>query len=1551
MKKTFSLKFLVLSALLMVGNVFAFAQSLDPKEGQAVGTTLAGNVVTYRVNSTTYVEVENSEGVKEKTYPVTITGLDADGLDALKGTSPTINLEIPVTFREKIGEKYYRFYVTKIDKGLDGTTPQSFYGYTEIKSLKFVPVKTGENSNAAYYGLDKFTYSVGDLAFYGCTGMRTLEFTENCKTIGKYAFQNTSIRSFVIPKQCETIDEYAFYNCGFINTVTVAEGNTAMHTLGTHVFGNSSLEVLDLRNATKLYEIKGQPFMYELSSVNDVLKRVMLPASVKAINEAFANCTALTGFGLAEDAEGYNADNNPGDLDKTSLGASDGQGIINGAFAGCRSLTLLNFPNCNIAGAPFAGCTSLAKITFVAKYDKVIGSTTYIKNMDNLFGNCDVNDADYEAKYKKTQEALKTIEFKGAFRGTIADNAFVGVKGLETVDFKGGLQYGATINASFTDVETLTAVNFTSEGHATGIDTWNQLTNASKDDKDITIKAGAFQNTGISTLNFGNIVSGYTKVATILIEGDAFTGNKNLKSVTIGTTNFATNGTVQIADNAFADGNVALATVTIGEITTARGNSGSFLIGSASADAVYTKTEDDFPSTTGKIYYELVSGEYVVVESPADANKDKYYEKTSDAVVGSRVFGDGEHLTTVTIADKVNDVAKVVRASNFNIGKNAFASTGLTTVTFGNIQAVQTKNSTFTVEENAFVGGDTNAKTVTIGTIADNATGQLTATIGETAFAADKLQTVTIGNMEATKVDIKEAAFQGKSLETVTLGNITASANASSTFDAAENAFQGGEVNAKTVKIGEIKDYKSGSTTHDLTATIGKNAFAADKLTTVTIAIKADNSKGSIAAKKVEIGESAFEGKSLQTVTLGNISALTAASTFDVKEKAFYGGDTEDKTVEIGTITDNSTTNTLTATIGDNAFAADALKSVKIDHMTATSLTIGNKAFAGKKLDTVDLGNMTATTLNITGANAFANENKEDVMTESITIGEIGDGLNISGTTVFNGPAKAGSTLNVTIAKFAGAATIPAGTFFAPVEGTASYTVTGDVVASALTKVEAGAFTGSQVWEKGAPVDNNTLVWFKGDYNDEFPKVGTFTNVSNLIIAVAGSLDDENQPALTEAKSYNVEGRLGRFAGVKTVTIGNIPAAKFVAANNSPESDNIEEVTFFGSVEGAIKTFTSKIIRKIDFKNVKQAKVLVVEGAVEEKAFQAAAADAAAKGENITVRYYEGYDGQTREAKQIFNKKAFGTAKTDAQSVTLYTTPWAKANVFEAADVIDGEKMAVYRLAYSDSEVAPGDAIEAAVYKKEGNTYAYGKLYVPAGINMKYKVNAEYNATEKKNAVQLYYGRIDNSNNEISMYNLPVIDGYYWIDATEVDQVFVVRTNTELKSEMKVEAEPVTAEEDAIIVADITGDYYYWDAALAVQNQLRFATQDIIHSELMNNAEFKDRNVYYMANPVKHGFGFILFDKTAKYTKATGDYEIGDYKPLVKNSLYVVGKENTNARMLTIVFADEETNTTGIETVETAEQNSDAIYNLNGVRVNGAQKGIYIKNGKKYIVK
>lgn len=60
--------------------------------------------------------------------------------------------------------------------------------------------------------------SVGNYAFYGCTGLTTISFT-NLLTLGNYAFYGCTGATTLSLPNCTTIGQYALYNCKNITTI------------------------------------------------------------------------------------------------------------------------------------------------------------------------------------------------------------------------------------------------------------------------------------------------------------------------------------------------------------------------------------------------------------------------------------------------------------------------------------------------------------------------------------------------------------------------------------------------------------------------------------------------------------------------------------------------------------------------------------------------------------------------------------------------------------------------------------------------------------------------------------------------------------------------------------------------------------------------------------------------------------------------------------------------------------------------------------------------------------------------------------------------------------------------------------------------------------------------------------------------------------------------------------------------------------------------------------------------------------------------------------
>lgn len=114
--------------------------------------------------------------------------------------------------------------------------------------------------------------------------------------------------------------------------------------------------------------------------------------------------------------------------------------------------------------------------------------------------------------------------------------------------------------------------------------------------------------------------------------------------------------------------------------------------------------------------------------------------------------------------------------------------------------------------------------------------------------------------------------------------------------------------------------------------------------------------------------------------------------------------------------------------------------------------------------------------------------------------------------------------------------------------------------------------------------------------------------------------------------------------------------------------------------------------------------------------------------------------------------------------------------------------------------------------------------------------------------------------------------------------------------------------------------------------------------------------VYVDAN-ANSGYNPIAYVPANSYVLQNGTEGLGFYQVQNENTVRItsfrayltVQSGSSAARRLTITFDDN--NTTGIKNISEQTNNDDAIYTLNGTRVDYPVKGLYIKNGKKYIVK
>lgn len=267
---------------------------------------------------------------------------------------------------------------------------------------------------------------------------------------------------------------------------------------------------------------------------------------------------------------------------------------------------------------------------------------------------------------------------------------------------------------------------------------------------------------------------------------------------------------------------------------------------------------------------------------------------------------------------------------------------------------------------------------------------------------------------------------------------------------------------------------------------------------------------------------------------------------------------------------------------------------------------------------------------------------------------------------------------------------------------------------------------------------------------------------------------------------------------------------------------------------------------------------------------------------------------------------------------------------------------------------------------KAGTSYA--RILLPAGG--KYKIDRRPVGEDADGVDQtgityhLYvtYKEEDAPSKVTNLNMLPMVstDGFYYVDCSSMtDDLVVIVKATGVKAAQQSGEKKVTKmwyDE----VTTITTPSNVWDgdetvkvaSAVATNQQLRdgngnpkpivTASPLTTTDDYLTKAVLEANDLYLLTNPANNkGISAIKIN-------------YWDYSdPFIdKGYYYALGtKYGSAGRMIINWIGDDEA--TGIIETKTAAKavNNDVIYNLQGVRVNATQKGVYIQNGKKFIVK
>jgi len=377
-------------------------------------------------------------------------------------------------------------------------------------SIKTVIIESGVTSISGFCGYEALTsvtipnsvQSIGNSAFYHCTGLTSVTIPNSVISIGSQAFSHcTGLSSITIPNSVQSIGSSAFWNCNSLTSITIPNsvtsiehsvfvgctGLTAINVAAANSHYSSEDGVLFNKNKTILIEYpEGKQGVYNT-----------MPYSVTLIDEgAFRSCTGLSSVTIPNSVQ--------------SIGSS--------AFYGCIALSSISIPNSvtSIGTAAFGGCTGLTTINVAA-------SNSYYSSEEGVL-------------FNKNKTTL--IQYPGGKQGnyntmpnivtSIHNSAFVACTGLTSVIIQNSVtSIGERV---FRDCAGLTSVTIPNSVTSIGDQAFWNCSSL----KSITIPNGI---TSIGLGMFGNcssLISITIPNSVTTIGTGAFGGCTGLKSVTIG---------------------------------------------------------------------------------------------------------------------------------------------------------------------------------------------------------------------------------------------------------------------------------------------------------------------------------------------------------------------------------------------------------------------------------------------------------------------------------------------------------------------------------------------------------------------------------------------------------------------------------------------------------------------------------------------------------------------------------------------------------------------------------------------------------------------------------------------------------------------------------------------------------------------------------------------------------------------------------------------------------------------------------------------------------